>query len=407
MFDTWTRVAERFGYERYDAPILEPIEVYAAKSGQEIVSEQTYTFTDRGERTVAIRPEMTPSVARMVAARRQEMAMPARLYSIANFMRYERPQRGREREFWQLNIDLFGVNGVSADIEIISLSAAIVEAFGATPDMFTIRVNDRRLTDFIMREYLGLDEVRATDMIRLFDRRAKMSAQEFNSTAAALFGEVESDDGLSKITKLLAVKNLDDLPDLIKNSDVLSDLQQLLTALAAAGLTNVQFDVSLMRGFDYYTGIVFEVFDEAPVNRRAMFGGGRYDGLVGLFGVADLPVVGVAPGETTFAEFLRAHNLVPKLQPATQVVIIPVGEVDVTNVADELRTGGLNVAVDFTNRKVDKKIKAAAKMSVPYALFVGENEIVSKNYTIKNLASQSEEKLPITDIKSYISSTRN
>lgn len=145
IFGVWRRVAEGFGYEEYGAPLIEPLEIYTAKSGQELAGEQTYLFEDRGGRTVAIRPEMTPTISRMVAARRQELAMPARLYSIANFMRYERPQRGREREFWQLNADLFGVEGAQADAEIIELSHASIMGFGASQDMFRVRVNNRHL----------------------------------------------------------------------------------------------------------------------------------------------------------------------------------------------------------------------------------------------------------------------
>ena len=161
IFETWKKVAESFGYEEYGAPLLEPLDIYAAKTGQEIVNEQTYTFTDRGDRTVAIRPEMTPSVSRMIARRQQETGFPARWYSIANFMRYERPQRGREREFWQLNADIFGVAGIEADAEIIKMADAIMKAFGATSKMYTIRVNDRNLINYMMHDYLGLNAVQA------------------------------------------------------------------------------------------------------------------------------------------------------------------------------------------------------------------------------------------------------
>lgn len=173
VFDTWHRVARQHGYEEYAAPMLEPLELYTAKSGQELASEQTYTFTDRGDRIVAIRPEMTPSISRMVAAQRQELGYPARLYSIANFMRYERPQRGREREFWQLNTDIFGVDGVQAEAEIIAMAYEIVRAFGASDEMFAIRINNRRLINYMMSQYLGLDAVQSHLMVKLFDRKTK------------------------------------------------------------------------------------------------------------------------------------------------------------------------------------------------------------------------------------------
>lgn len=402
IFSKWRQVVESFGYEEYDAPMLEPLELYAAKSGQEIVNDQTYRFTDRGEREVAIRPEMTPSVARMVAARRQEIALPARLYSISNFMRYERPQKGREREFWQLNFDLFGVEGIKADIEILSLSSAVVKSFNATDDMFTIRISDRQWIDFVMRSYLGLDETRSLAMVKLFDRFEKMDRSSFNEQAADIFGADDATDGINKINSLL-VSNIEDLPAEVRGAEFAS-IRVVIEELAKRGVTNVAFDPTLMRGFDYYTGIVFEIFDEAPENRRAMFGGGRYDGLVGLFGVEDLPVVGAAPGETMFVEFLTAHDLLPNLQPTPQVTVLELGDADSSSVVTELRTNGIRVAVDFTNRKLDRKIKAAVKAGVSYVMFVGNDELTSGNFPLKNLVNGEQNTLDLEQIIVTVSS---
>lgn len=402
IFSKWRQVVESFGYEEYDAPMLEPLELYAAKSGQEIVNDQTYRFTDRGEREVAIRPEMTPSVARMVAARRQEIALPARLYSISNFMRYERPQKGREREFWQLNFDLFGVEGIKADIEILSLSSAVVKSFNATDDMFTIRISDRQWIDFVMRSYLGLDETRSLAMVKLFDRFEKMDRSSFNEQAADIFGADDATDGINKINSLL-VSNIEDLPAEVRGAEFAS-IRVVIEELAKRGVTNVTFDPTLMRGFDYYTGIVFEIFDEAPENRRAMFGGGRYDGLVGLFGVEDLPVVGAAPGETMFVEFLTAHDLLPNLQPTPQVTVLELGDADSSSVVTELRTNGIRVTVDFTNRKLDRKIKAAVKAGVSYVMFVGNDELTSGNFPLKNLVNGEQNTLDLEQIIVTVSS---
>lgn len=402
IFSKWHQVVESFGYEEYDAPMLEPLELYAAKSGQEIVNDQTYRFTDRGEREIAIRPEMTPSVARMVAARRQEIALPARLYSISNFMRYERPQKGREREFWQLNFDLFGVEGIKADIEILSLSSAVVKSFNATDDMFTIRISDRQWIDFVMRSYLGLDETRSLAMVKLFDRFEKMDRSSFNEQAADIFGADDATDGINKINSLL-VSNIEDLPAEVRGAEFAS-IRVVIEELAKRGVTNVTFDPTLMRGFDYYTGIVFEIFDEAPENRRAMFGGGRYDGLVGLFGVEDLPVVGAAPGETMFVEFLVAHDLLPNLQPTPQVTVLELGDADSSSVVTELRTNGIRVTVDFTNRKLDRKIKAAVKAGVSYVMFVGNDELTSGNFPLKNLVNGEQNTLDLEQIIVTVSS---
>lgn len=393
IFGTFKNVFERFGYEEYQAPILEPLELYAAKTGEEIVNEQTYSFLDRGGRKVAIRPEMTPTIARMVAARRQEMPYPARLYSIANFMRYEQPQKGREREFWQLNYDVFGSDSLKTDTEIISLADAVMKAFGAKENMYTIKVNDRKLVDWLMREYLKLENDKAIGMMKLLDRRAKMSAEDFNKIAMEIVGE----QNLGRVLDMFNVESLKDAPKWLIDSGKIDDIRTVTEKLNKLGI-KVEFDITLMRGFDYYTGIVFEVYDNNPENNRSMYGGGRYDGLVGLFGVENLPVAGAAIGETTMIEFLKAWNLLPKLAPATRIFVIELGEADANEIVASLRSRGINTAVESINRKLDKTIKSAAKMGIEYVLFVGENEIKSGKYNLKNIITGAEETLDIDEI---------
>ncbi len=400
IFATWRRVAEQFGYEEYDAPLLEPFELYAAKSGQDLVNEETYQFVDRGGRNVVIRPEMTPSVSRMVAARRQELAYPVRWYSIAPFMRYERPQRGRERQFWQLNTDIFGVPDLQADAEIIAMADAIMKAFGATNKMYTIKVNSRQLINFVMAEYLELDVIQSQLMIKLFDKKDKISHEEFRDQAAEIFDEEKAKPGLKKIAALLSAKSMGELPSLLLESSAVKEVQKLFTLLREYGVTNAVFDIALMRGFDYYTGIVFEVFDQHPDNRRAMFGGGRYDGLVGLFGVEPVPTVGMAPGATTMEDFLVAHKLLPKLPSTTEVYMIVLGEAlkGAQKLAMRLRSEGVNVEVDITGRKLDKQIKSAVKKRIPFLLFVGEKELEEELYTLKDVSKESEQKLVFEEL---------
>lgn len=399
IFDTWKKVVERFGYEEYGAPILENLEIYAAKSGQELVNDQTYVFSDRGGRTVAIRPEMTPSISRMVAARRQELAYPARLFSIANFMRYERPQRGREREFWQLNVDVFGVDGTAADVEIITIADAILKEFGAKKNDYVIRVNNRKFIHFMMAEYLGLDSVGALQMTKLFDRRNKITEQDFNEQALQILGESQADD-IVKIKQVIDAKDINDLPEELKVSHSLEEIRQVFEGLKKAGVSNAIFDATLMRGLDYYTGTVFEAFDTHPDNNRSLFGGGRYDGLVGLFGAEPISAVGMAPGNTMFEHFLDVHNLLPTNISKTNVYVVAINEAfDAANqVAAQLREGGLNVEVDITGRKLDKQIKTAVKKNIQYLLFVGDKDIEGGQYSLKNIATESEEKLSIDQI---------
>jgi histidyl-tRNA synthetase len=399
IFNTWRKVVESYGYEEYGAPILEPIDIYAAKSGQELVNDQTYAFTDRGGRNVVIRPEMTPSISRMVASRRQELAYPARLYSVANFMRYERPQRGREREFWQLNVDVFGVDEMTADIEILAISDKILKEFGAKSGEYVIRVNNRKLINFMMAQYLGLDEVQAQQMVKLFDRRGKITEQDFNEQAALIFGEA-NDGRIERVKTLIDAKSIDELPEEIRSASAIAELTEVFEGIAKLGVTDAIFDATLMRGFDYYTGTVFEIFDTHPDNNRALFGGGRYDGLVGMFGAEPISAVGFAPGGTMMENFLSVRGLLPKPSSTSDIYVVVIdGAYDTANeVANKLRQVGIKTEVDITKRKLDKQIKTATKKNIPYAIFVGKEDVAAGIYNLKDLTLEREEKLSMKDI---------
>lgn len=407
MFAQWRAVAERYGYEEYDAPILEPLEIYLAKTGEEIMGEQTYVFEDRGGHKVVIRPEMTPTVSRMVAARRQELAYPLRWYSIPNLWRYERPQRGRLREHWQLNVDIFGVKGVEAEYEIISLVDAVFKEFGAQQDMYEIRLNSRQLMDFALGDYLGLSEKERQTVSKLVDRLHKMPRSDFISRVdAAISAKARETGAVEKLLALLDTKELSKLPPELRQLPSVGELKQLLDRLAKAGVKNAQFDPAIMRGFDYYTDIVFEVFDKHPDNNRSMLGGGRYDGLVGLFGVAPLPTVGFGWGDVTLANFLELHQLLPALAPETDVYVALIG--DVTAAAQKpiakLRAGGLNVAVDVSGRKIGDQFKAAEKKGIKQVIIIGENELKTGKFTLKNLKTGAERK---AELKSLITELAN
>jgi histidyl-tRNA synthetase len=408
IFGVWRKVSESFGYEEYGTPLLEPLELYAAKTGQEIVNEQTYSFTDRGGRIVAIRPEMTPSVSRMMAGRQQETGYPARWYSIANFMRYERPQRGREREFWQLNADLFGASGTEADAEIIMMAHSLMKSFGAKEAMYTIRINDRQLIEAMMHDYLGLSTVQSELMIKLFDRKGKIPHETFRDQAVEIFGDEKAPEGLKKIAKLISSNDIDKLPSELAELDSVKNIQSLFHTIHAGGVRNAVFDITLMRGFDYYTGMVFEMFDNHPDNNRAMFGGGRYDGLISLFGGEPVPTVGFAPGGTTMEVFLRSHGLLPEFSSTTDVYLVVLGDNNhaAQKIARQLREEGVKVAVDITGRKLDKQIKAAVKLRIPYLLFIGDKEIEKQMYRLKDIKSEKEYELSLERIVTTIEDYR-
>lgn len=401
MFDMLRKTVEKFGYEEYDAPILEPLDLYLAKTGEEIVNEQTYAFEDRGGRKVAIRPEMTPTVSRMVAAKRQELPYPVRWYSIPNLWRYERPQRGRLREHWQLNVDIFGVSGIAAEHELILLVDTIMQSFGAKRSMYSIKLNSRKFSDYILREYIGLDQVQAYSMSKLIDRMHKMDHAEFIVQVDALCTPSQREVGaVEKLLDVLAAKRFSQLPPAVQNHESLAGLQTMLDLLEASGLANVQFDVTLMRGFDYYSDIVFEVFDTHPENNRSLFGGGRYDGLVGLFGVEPVPTVGFGVGDVTLQNFLEIHDLLPTLFPETDAYVILVGDVylKAQKTIAAFRKAGLNVAVDVTGRKIGAQIQAAEKKGINYVIFIGEQELESELFGIKNLQTGVEEKHGVSRI---------
>ncbi|HEY5806205.1 MAG TPA: histidine--tRNA ligase [Candidatus Saccharimonadales bacterium] len=409
MFGLMRRVAEGFGYEEYDAPILEPLDIYLAKTGDEIVNEQTYSFEDRGGRKVAIRPEMTPTVSRMVAGRRQELAYPLRWYSIPNLWRYERPQRGRLREHWQLNVDIFGVESVQAEAEVIQVADGILKAAGATHDMYSIRINSRKLMDFILRDYLKLDGVQRHTVSKLIDRMHKMPHETFVAEADAIFTPSQRDASAStKLMDLLKIKTIEHLPEEIRQHSAALELMELLHALKDSKITNAVFDLTIMRGFDYYTGIVFEIFDEDPENNRAMLGGGRYDGLVGLFGVEPVPTVGFGFGDVTLENFLRGHDLMPPLRSETDIYVVLIGHVysDAQKAIGEMREVGLNVAVDISGKPTDKQIKTAVKKGVHYVMFIGNKELEEEQFEIKNLLTSTSGRHSLARIVSIVKDYR-
>jgi len=411
MFSHMREVAERFGYEEYNAPILEPTELYLAKGNQEIIDSETYTFKDRGDRMVTIRTEMTPSVSRMVAARRQELAYPLRWYSVPNLWRYERPQRGRLREFWQPNFDLFGVEGVEGDHEIILLADQIMKSFGAKADEYSIQISSRKLIDELFGGYLGLDHTQRDTLIRLVDRMKKMEHSEFIAQADSVLTPTQREAGiLDHLQQLLKVRRLEDLPAGFAMQPSVLRLKTLMDMLRASRVANCVFDVTLMRGFDYYTDMVFEVFDTAPENNRAMFGGGRYDGLVGLFGVEPVPTVGFAMGDATLQNFLESHGLLPKLHTETDVYVVLIGDTTYEKAQRtfmDMRKMGVNVAVDSTGRKLDKQIRAAVKKGIPYVIFIGEAELASERYKLRDLSTGSEETHGLQRIVSIVKDRRH
>jgi histidyl-tRNA synthetase len=346
----------------------------------------------------------------MVAGRRQELAYPVRWYSIPNLWRYERPQRGRLREHWQLNVDIFGVSGLEAELEMIQIVDGILKSFGAKSKMYTVKLNSRILVNYLMNSVLGLVETAGQTLIRLIDRMHKMSEAEFYGQVELVMGPDKRDSNEYRLLlDFLKVTSVDSLAPELQQSDTVQRLKKLVDMLSDVSIHNVVFDPTLMRGFDYYTDIVFEVFDNNPDNNRSMFGGGRYDGLVGMFGVEPVPTVGFGMGDVTLQNFLESNNLIPNLRPETELYIAIIGEAQTKahKVIKELREMHMNVFVDYTGRKVDKQLKSALKKSSKYIVFIGDNELKSEQYVLRNLDTGKEEAHSLQRIVSIIKDHRN
>lgn len=379
-----TRLA-LWGYEEYNASPLERAELYEKKTSEEIVSEQTYTFEDRGGRRVTLRPEMTPTLARMIAGKRRELPMPQRWFSIPNCFRYERPQRGRLREHFQLNVDLVGLPSGEADVEIVNVASSVLKAFGADPDDFVIRVNSRRLLTAATAA-VGLDADQSRAYLRLLDKKDKMSAAEFEAASR----EIAGNDPLSIIEKRQS-------PDVL---DAIEEIEALIEKLAERGVTNVVFDPTITRGFDYYTGMIFEVYDTDTENSRSMFGGGRYDGLVAAYGGDPVPAVGFGMGDVTLMNFLETHQLVPAAITGPLLYVGTPTPDDVTPaqlLARDLRTRGLSVFVNLTHKSLGDQVKDADRRGIPYFAAYGAEEREKEMLKVKTLASGVVAELSISE----------
>jgi histidyl-tRNA synthetase len=392
MFSQMSAVVESFGYEPYDGPMLEPFELYAAKSGEELVNQQLYWLMDRGERKMAVRPEMTPTLARMVAGKIHELPRPVRWYSIPNLWRYERPQRGRLREHWQLNVDVLGGDPLLADAEILTLALEIMKSFGGE-SLVAVRVNNRRLMDHFFGK-LGLDASKALAVTKAIDARAKIGEEKYSTWLKDL--------GVTEVQKA-------EMESFFKASfaeverkydcDGTRELRALFDLLAESGVKAEQvfFDPQVLRGLDYYTGTVFEMYDTSPENHRAMFGGGRYDNLVGLFGKEKLPGVGLGMGDVTLRNFLETHKLLPEAVSGVDVLIgLPSREfrTHAESLARELREAGLVVMTPLSIEGFGPQLKIAAKHQARFAVLFGDSEWAKGEIIIKELATGEQKVIP-------------
>ena len=404
--ERWREVALRYGFEEYDAPILEPLELFTDKSGAEI-ERQLYAFEDRGGRRVAMRPEMTPSLARMIAARSQGLPKPIKWFSIPRLFRYERPQRGRFREFWQLNLDIVGVEGVEADAEIIAAGVEVLRACGLTAEDFEVRYSDRRLLDAVLGE-LGIGEAARPPVYAALDRLLRSGS---DAVVAELAKAGVPEHAAESLTAGIARRDLSGLIDSIPSGGRMSDpaiarLDRLGEYLDAYGIRSFcHFDAAVVRGLAYYTGIVFEMYDRAG-ELRALCGGGRFDGLLGALGGEDLPAVGFGLGEAVLLELLLQRERLPSPEPARAAFIVPVSRADheaAIATVSALRARGVSADIALKDQSVGKALKTAVQSGAKVAIVVGERERSTGLLAFRDLSTGEELSVPLSEIVQRLS----
>ena len=378
-------ISRRFGYQEYEAPLLERLELYAAKSGEELVKEQSFVLTDRGGDELALRPELTPSLARMVAQRQARLVWPVRWFSYGPFWRYERPQRGRTREFFQWNIDLLGAESSSADGEIVAIGAEFLQSVGLSSEDVAIFLNSRRLMERKLSE-IGIGDDLRDGAFRLIDRRDKLPADKWSAWALELG---LSEDQLVGLEALLAD------PDLWQESE---ELQQVFATAEAFGVADyLVYDASIVRGLDYYTGPVFEAYDRARTS-RAIFGGGRYDNLVADVGGDRITGVGFAMGDVVIELLLGDANKRPELPTSPSQVLVTLFNEDLREqtlgLASRLRQAGINAEQILEPIRLGKQFRYADRKGIPYVVILGPDELEAGQIVVKSLKTGEQKAYP-------------
>ena len=406
IFEAWRRVATRYGFEEWDGPPLEPLELYTAKSGAEIVA-QLYAFQDKGGREVALRPEMTPTLARMVASRANGLKKPIRWFSIPQLFRYERQQRGRLKEHFQLNCDLIGEAGPLADAEIIAVAIDAMRELGLSERDVRVRISDRRLLTVLLNE-VGLDETHHPAAFQLLDKLGRAES------GAARRGLAERGASEEAITRLETVKDVRVWADLEARFPAAagsgSALRAVFDALNGMGLgTWLDLDLTIVRGLAYYTGTVFELFDSG-YSLRAICGGGRYDNLLKALGGVDLPALGFGMGDVVLSELLKERGLVPSFEQRLDVFLAAVTDEDVPHLlplAHQLRDAGLRVEFPVGKSALAKQLKLADARKARFAVVIGPDDRARGQVVLKDLSSGSQESVAANQVVETIEAWLN
>ena len=400
VFEGWRRVSRRYGFAEYDGPPLEPLDLYVEKSGHEIVG-QLYSFRDKGERDVSLRPEMTPSLARILAERSRSLPKPIRWFSIPQLFRYERQQRGRLREHFQWNVDIVGEAGVAADAEVLAVALDGLRELGLTDDDVRARVSDRRLLNALLRAS-GVSQERTPDALAVIDKLDRESPQRSRERLADEVGM--SPEGAAELLDLLAGGLAEvgaRFPERADVAEAVARLREYLAMLEAMRLgAYVELDLRIVRGLAYYTGIVFELFDRKR-ELRAICGGGRYDRLFELVGGSPLPAVGFGMGDVVLTELLRERALLPDATQSVDYCVIPVSAAQrsrALELAHALRAQGCSVIYSLRQQPVGKQFKMAAAQGARAAIVLGPAEVERGMVVVKDMASGRERDVSLDEL---------
>lgn len=388
IFSKWRQLAQKYGYEEYLTPVLERAEIYEAKSGEDIKKE-LYILTDAKGRRLALRPEMTPSVTRLVTKLYASSPKPLRYFSIANFFRGERPQKGRDREFWQLNIDIFGSDSIYADLEILMSAIDLMRSFNAPSSSYILKINHRKLIDYFLSDILEItDSETKTQVVRKLDKYKKLTQNEFIESLQNLGLNFQQIEQILKWMQSDFDNIAQNFPQVTENQGF-KDILFILNKLEQLGYSdNVKYASDLIRGFDYYDGMVFEVFDLSPNLTRSLFGGGRYNGLAEIFGSNRIPAVGYAPG-SPISIFLDNWNLWPDFEAQKVNYFLPILSEDLIvptlSLASKLRQTGKIVETSTDIISLSKALSYANTRKFKYVIIYGENEYQKGQYLIKDM----------------------
>lgn len=393
LYNQVRSTSELFGYQEYEAPILEHLELYAAKSSEEIVERQSYVFTDRSGERITLRPELTPSLARMIATKQRQLLFPLRWWSFGPFWRYERPQKGRSREFFQWNIDQIGESSPEADAELIVLAATFLKNIGLRSGEFKIKINNRELIEKEI-EKLEINNQIVPAIFQLIDKKDKTNKESWIAQLNKI--------GLSNI-QVNQIENLLEDSHLWKNSITLSRIFNIVNELGLEEF--VEFSPSIIRGLQYYTGTVFEAWDTQG-DFRALFGGGRYNDLVGDVGGQPIGGVGFAVGDKVLTLLLEKLDRIPDLPKTPADLYFTLFNKDLLSsnlkISNKLRRTGINVIDHLKEEKLSKQLKFADRLGAKIALIMGPDELAKNEISIKNLLNGVQETVKVDDLAKKI-----